>query len=259
MIDIHCHIVPNVDDGPKNIDEAIEMAKIAQNEGIKTIINTSHYNTSYSDEKNKDLLFKILDFNQQLKNNNIDIEIATGNEIYLNNILIKTFSKDEIFTMNNSRYILVEFSYDESIYTICNILYELKLKGYKPIIAHTERYSEIQENPEKVEDIIKEGAFIQVNASSVLKKQIPLHHKITHKLLKNNHVHFIATDAHGPTVRRPLIKEAYDYVSKKYGKIFADNLFIENPSRVLNDEDIILENMPIANTSIFKSLFGNKK
>ncbi|HSQ87831.1 tyrosine-protein phosphatase [Romboutsia sp.] len=240
MIDIHCHILPGVDDGSKDLNDSLEMARIAQREGIKTIINTSHYHPDFDYAVGEKLLEELVSFNKALRENDIDIEVLIGNELYYSDNLLEYMDKKEFYTLNNSKYILIEFAPNRFPKNLCDVVYELKIRGYIPILAHVERYHEIQENPKLIQEAIKEGALIQVNVSSVLGKGPSSANKSCEALLRHNMVHFIGTDAHGSDKRRPLIKEAYEYVFKKYGEDRANRLFLDNPSSVINNEDIIL-------------------
>ena len=241
MIDIHCHIVPNIDDGAKNINDALEMAKIAYSEGIRKIINTSHYHPSFDYKKGKELSHSINNFNYILKQNNIDIEVCIGNELYYSEDIIQIIEEREFYTLNNSRYLLIEFPPMNFPKNILDILYEIKIRGYIPILAHVERYRYIHENINLIYDCINEGALIQVNSSSIMGKNGSEIKKVSNLLLDNNMIHFIATDAHSSTRRRPIIKETYDYVVKKYGDKKAETLFIQNPSKVIENEEIYIE------------------
>ena len=241
MIDIHCHIVPNIDDGAKNLDDALEMAKIAYNQGIRKIINTSHYHPNFSYIKGKELLSRVKEFNNILKLNNIDIEVFIGNELYYSEDIIEIIEQKEFYSLNNSRYLLIEFSPLNFPKNILDIIYEIKIRGYIPILAHVERYKKVQENVNLIYECINEGALIQVNSSSIIGKNGNEIKKVSDILLYNNMIHFIATDAHSSTRRRPIIKETYNYVVKKYGEKKAQTLFIQNPSKVINNEEIYIE------------------
>lgn len=238
MIDIHCHILPDIDDGSKSIEESIEMAKIAQSEGIKCIVNTSHYHPSFEFEKGQEILNRLNDFKIILKKNNIELDILIGNELYYTPDLIEELDDLDFYTMNNSRYVLIEFPPTNFPKNIDDIVYEIKLKGYTPLLAHVERYIEVQENPNLIYNCIKEGAIIQINASSVLGKKGKELKKVCEILLDNNMVHVIGTDAHSSTRRRPLIKEAYDYISEEYDENYANDLFFNNCSLIINDKEI---------------------
>lgn len=257
MIDIHCHILPNVDDGSDSIEESIKMAKIAQSEGIKKIINTSHYHPDFK-YKNGEELNNILNlFNQTLKKENIDIDVFLGNEIYFTEDLLDGFEKMDFCSLNGSRYILVEFSPVNFPKNLVDVVYELRLKNYIPILAHVERYPKIQENPNIIFDCISEGALIQINASSVVGNNGRSSERISKILLDNNMVHFVATDAHSSTSRKPLIKEAYNYIEDKYGDECAKSIFLYNQENVLKNKDIhILEPIKYeGDRGFFKRLF----
>ncbi|MGL4911242.1 MAG: tyrosine-protein phosphatase [Romboutsia sp.] len=261
MIDIHCHILPGIDDGSKDLNESLQMAKIAQKEGIKKIVNTSHYNPNFDYIMGEMLLDNLKKLNDKLKEENIDIEVLIGNELYYNDNLLEDMDKKNFYSLNNSKYILVEFSPTMFPKNLCEVIYELKIRGYTPILAHIERYKEVQENPKIVKDAIEEGALIQVNASSVLGKGPSSFSKTCEMLLRHNKVHFIATDAHGSDRRRPLIKDAYDYIKDTYGEVRANRLFLENPNRVINNEDIEIyeeESKKTPKKSFFSKLFKIK-
>ena len=242
MIDIHCHILPNVDDGSESLEESIEMAKIAESEGITKIVNTSHCHFDFKYKKGNELKLELEKFNQALKEENINIEVLLGNELYYTRDLIERFNELDFFSMNNSKYILMEFSPINFPKNIEDVIYEIKIRGYIPIIAHAERYKQVQEDVNIVLDCIKEGALIQVNASSILGKNGEKAEDTSKKLLDNNMVHFVATDAHSSNRRRPLIKDSYNYILKNYGKEVSEKLFIENPTAVIENRDISILN-----------------
>ena len=242
MIDIHCHILPNVDDGSESLEESITMAKIAESEGITKIVNTSHCHFDFKYKKGNELKLELEKFNQALKEENINIEVLLGNELYYTSDLIERFDELDFFSMNNSKYILMEFSPINFPKNIEDVIYEIKIRGYIPIIAHAERYKQVQEDVNIVLDCIKEGALIQVNSSSILGKNGEKAEDTSKKLLDNNMVHFVATDAHSSNRRRPLIKDSYNYILKNYGKEVSEKLFIENPTAVIENRDISILN-----------------
>ena len=242
MIDIHCHILPNVDDGSESLEESIAMAKIAESEGITKIVNTSHCHFDFKYKKGNELKLELEKFNQALKEENINIEVLLGNELYYTSDLIERFNELDFFSMNNSKYILMEFSPINFPKNIEDVIYEIKIRGYIPIIAHAERYKQVQEDVNIMLDCIKEGALIQVNASSILGKNGEKAEDTSKKLLDNNMVHFVATDAHSSNRRRPLIKDSYNYILKNYGKEVSEKLFIENPTAVIENRDISILN-----------------
>ncbi|MGL5717463.1 MAG: tyrosine-protein phosphatase [Paraclostridium sp.] len=241
MIDIHCHILPGVDDGSTGLSESIEMAKIASSEGIKKIVNTSHYHFDFKYKKGNELKSILNEFNKVLKDENINIEVILGNELYYTEDLIGKLDELDFFTINDSRYLLIEFSPINLPKNLEDVVYEIRLKKYIPILAHVERYKDIQDNPNLIYDLIKEGALIQVNASSILGKNGKEAKEVSEILIRNDMVHFIGTDAHSSTKRRPLLKEAYMYIKDNYSEEKADLLFKTNAGLVIENLDINIE------------------
>ncbi|MGL5694711.1 MAG: tyrosine-protein phosphatase, partial [Peptostreptococcaceae bacterium] len=178
-----------------------------------------------------------------------------GNELYYSNEIIEELRTLDFYTLNNSKYLLIEFSPMNLPKNLADVVYEIKLKGYIPVLAHVERYNTVIENPNVIYDCIKEGALIQVNASSILGKHGKEIKKTTEILLDNNMVHIVASDAHGSERRRPQLKEAYEYVKSNYSKEVANTLFKHNQSLIIANEDIII---PIASRYEEKRGFFSK-
>lgn len=258
MIDIHCHMLPNVDDGAKSMHEAISMAIIAKEQGIKKIIMTPHYHPEFRSLKGKELQDIYEEFKEKLKENKIDIDVYLGNEIYFTSDLLDNISELDFFSLNNSRYILLEFPPTKFPSNLCSIIYELKLKGFIPILAHVERYLKVYEDPELIYDCINTGAVIQINSSSLMGKNGKELQKLCNLLLDRKMVHLVASDAHSSQRRRPLLKDSYHYIEKRYSKKTADDLFINNGQLILDNKEIILEQpleKPMSKKSIFKRIF----
>lgn len=147
MIDIHCHILPGIDDGPKTIEESILMAKEAVNQGINTIIATPHHrNNSYVNEK-ESILRIVREFNEILQNEQIPLEILPGQETRIFGEILEDYKKEEILTLNNSNYLFIEFPTSTVPRYAERLLYDIQLEGLIPIIVHPERNKEILENP----------------------------------------------------------------------------------------------------------------
>lgn len=258
MIDIHCHILPEVDDGSRSLKESIEMALIAKEQGIKKIVNTSHYHPDFRYKKGAELLKELNDFNNVLKENKIDIEVVIGNEIYYTKDLIKQIDDLDFYTLNNSRYILIELPPTNFPSDLCNIVYELKEKNYVPVFAHVERYREVQENPELIYDVINAGAIIQINSHSILGKSGKELQRTCNTLISRNMVHVVGTDAHSSRRRTPIFLDAYKYVCETYSKEVADNLFIKNSNAIIHDEDLNISRPykeEVKKKGFFKRLF----
>lgn len=233
MIDIHCHVLPGVDDGSSRMEESIDMAKLYIENGINKVIATPHFiegTDSTTFDKNKVVLKNL---RNTLKNERIDLEVYLGNEIYITPNTLKHIKEKKAATLNETRYVLVEMPmFDVPMY-MENIIYELCLKGYIPIIAHPERNAKIQENPNILYSFIMGGALAQLNLPS-LEGIYGEKSKITGELLLNhNMIHFTGTDAHSPRVRSPKIKKSLEIL-----KTIVDNETFEKITS-LNGEALI--------------------
>ena len=133
------------------------------------------------------------------------------------------------------------FPQADSFERVINLCELLKQKGFIPVLAHVERYIKIHDDPEIIYDCIKTGAIIQINSSSLIGKQGKEIQRFCNLLIGRNMVHLVATDAHGSQRRRPIMKDAYQYIEKKYSKEIADNLFINNAQCILDNKEIIIE------------------
>ena len=216
MFDIHCHILPGVDDGAKDIDVSKGLIKQEIDNGVKYICLTPHQN---SRNLNKEGLIEV--FNNLKKEIGDEINLFLGCELYYYDSMIRDLKDGKILTMNNSKYVLVEFSTRLET-PISDILYDIKVNGYIPIIAHIERYSYLTL---KDYDEISKYALIQVNSKSLSDKYYKKQMKY---LFKNKLVSFIASDCHNLDRRCCDFTEAKKIISKKYKDQY-DKLFNNLP------------------------------
>lgn len=228
MIDIHTHLLFGVDDGVKTIEKSIEALKKAEEVGFNTIILTPHYieGTSY-DNLHSTNLIKFNELVKESKKNNINIKLLLGCEIYSKGGITSKIITGEISTLGSSKYILVEFPTFETLREIETSIHNIKIAGYIPIIAHIERYTNIYDNIEAVDELIKMGAIIQVNAYSFLKKYGTNSYKIAKKLLKQDKIDILSTDAHHISQYSELYKVEKKINKLKKGsfnKLFKDNI-----------------------------------
>lgn len=235
-IDIHCHIMPGVDDGSPDMETSLKMLQISERNGIEQVILTPHHKPMHhnvSPEHNR-LYCERLQENADKAG--IHIHLYSGNEIYYSDETQRELEKGKICTLAGSDYVLVEFHPTNPYKAIHNAIYQVQAAGYIPIIAHIERYSDIVSHASYVEDLISMGCLVQVNASSVMGKYgFGISH-FTKKLLKNRLVHFVATDAHDNLKRAPEILDCRNYVAKKYGQGYSDKVFYNNPMSVIQNE-----------------------
>ena len=228
MIDIHTHLIPKIDDGSPDMDASIKLVREMVNIGITDAICTPHFRKPYNETPE----VTIERFNQlkaAVSAENLPIKLYLGQEIYCKPGEYKKLISDEnVLPMNGSKFILLEFDFE--VYAdIADIVYEVKAMGYKPIVAHIERYSYMTD--EDVYEIKKVGGLIQVNASSVIGSVGRRIKKTVKKLYKNGFVDFVASDIH--VGRNNDMLKAYEYVRKKFGEDAAEVTFNQNAKRIL--------------------------
>jgi protein-tyrosine phosphatase len=223
MIDIHCHILPGIDDGAKDIDTAICMARFAYENGTSIIIATSHFGYGYYENNFLYVSDKVEKLSNILKANGIEIELKPGQEIFLDEHMLEYYKSSTVRGLNGSRYLLLELPMDKLPHYALDSIYELRLLGAEVIIAHPERYMYVINKPSIINDFIKEGCFFQINAGSIMGKRGRAIKKTSEILIKHNICQFIATDAHGIGKRRPDLKSAYKRIKQDLKVTIAEN------------------------------------
>ena len=237
IYDIHCHVLPRVDDGASSTENAQRMLRIASKEKTNVIVATPHFSceTEQSQtERVKEKYRLVSEWWKEMKPNH---EMYLGNELYYGEGIIEALEEGRALTMNGTRYVLVEFpTYAEYSYiyrAVQNFLYA----DYIPIIAHVERYDSLRKKS-NVEELVDLGAYLQVNASTVTGKHGFFTKLFVMNLMKQNLIHFIGTDAHGTKERRPEMRACVEYMVKKLGKKKARQILEKNPMAMLKGEEI---------------------
>ena len=234
-IDIHSHILPGVDDGSESIDETIRMLHIAASEGIRTIIATPHYMVGGHNKDASDLM----DIRDQVQSEAYKIDkgfkILLGNELYYSQSIIDDLSSGKALTLAVSRYILVEFSYAIDYRIIRRGINDFICNGYIPILAHIERYHSLYKKPDKINELVEMGSYIQINGDSLIGGFLDSEAAYNRKLLNNDLVHFIASDSHNDKTRAPMMRKSIDYLRKKCDMSKLNKITLMNPSKILED------------------------
>jgi protein-tyrosine phosphatase len=226
MVDIHCHILPGIDDGAKSMEISIQMAEIAIADGITHVIATPHSNAEYTFRPEL-----VLQLRNELQSKvEGRLQLATGCDFHLSyeNLADIQINRTK-YTLNQQNYLLVEFADFAIPPNIDDTLHSLHLLGLHPIITHPERNGLIRHQPEKLWRWMRQGCYVQVTAQSLLGRFGKDTAKILLDWLDNDRIHFVASDAHSVTGRPLKLREAYDLVAKRRGAEIADALFTHNP------------------------------
>lgn len=233
MIDIHCHILPHLDDGPSTLDTALHMAAIAAGDGIRSIIATPHTDGFRVDATRVHKAVGRL--NDALQKNDIEVEIITGYEI-------PSFLLDRLaltHTLAQSRYVLLEFPHTHLPADAQITISTVRGLGLYPIIAHPERNPDVIVSPNRLRELVAAGALVQLTAASVVGAIDLEVERCSHYLLQNHLAHFIATDSHSPSFRRPVLQEARRTAVRLVGAEKADNLVHANGLHILRNKRIV--------------------
>ncbi|MBM7661735.1 protein-tyrosine phosphatase [Bacillus mesophilus] len=240
MIDIHCHILSGLDDGPKDITQSLHMAKIAVAEGITKIVATPHFNQHYENEK-KTIVQDVHRLNDALQENKIPLQILPGQEPRIYGEILEDYEQEKILTINDSgKYLFIELPSNHVPAYTESLLFDIQMKEITPIIVHPERNQQIIENPDILYNLVKKGALSQVTASSItgdLGKKIK---KFSLQLVENQLTHFIASDAHNDTSRPFRLRAAYGAVQKEFG-LDTVYLFQENAEILVEGNNVYKE------------------
>ncbi len=241
MIDLHSHILYGIDDGSKNKEMTLEMLKIAQNDGIRSIVATPHY-ISGANKYDKEILNnQFIEAISLIKNNNINIDLKLGNELFLDEFIVDNLKKGKCNTIEGTKYVLIELPMiGIPIYTE-NVICDLISSRYKPILVHPERYIEIQEDPNILIKYIELGCVTQINSTSINGIGGKKVQETSKLIIENNMGHLVASDSHSNRTRSPKLKEVYEIVTSWIGKEKANKIFFENPKKILKDEDLDVE------------------
>ncbi|MGB7604375.1 MAG: CpsB/CapC family capsule biosynthesis tyrosine phosphatase [Lutisporaceae bacterium] len=258
LVDLHCHILPSIDDGAKDLDISIDMCRIAEQDGIDCIIATPHFIHGAINNNSKIVKQKVEKLNNTLKKKKVNINIYPGCEAFISPELPRLVREKQVCTLNDTQYILIELPMESVPDYTADIIYQLRLDGYTPIIAHPERNTVISETPDVLIDLINRGALTQINSSSInglFGKGIM---ETSLLLLKNKMIHLLASDAHTAGGRSPKLSRAMSIIEHEVGYETLQSIIKHNQA-VLKGENIEIEE-PIILKSINESKFlGNFK
>jgi protein-tyrosine phosphatase len=240
MYDIHCHILPQIDDGPSSIEKSLDMCRFAACQGIKAIVATPHY--MYNNTMPFEMILPRISFlNQKLIDEDIELSILPGMEVPLFPDLVELYLKGNIMTLNLKNYLLIELPLN-GIFPIYmyDVLFKLQLKGIKPVIAHPERCEIIIKEPDTAYSLVGSGCLMQINSGSIKGMFGRKVKKTALFLLKHGMAHVVASDNHPQYGRMSSLKESYNTIIKRFGEKLAYDLFIDNPNKIISGQEVYI-------------------
>lgn len=255
MIDIHSHLLYGIDDGSKNLDMSIDIAKIYVDNGITSVICTPHFIEGEVAIFVPELTERVEALQVELNRRGISLNIYPGHELFLSPDTVSLIQDKKVSTLNNSRYLLLEFPMRTfPVYTE-DVIYQLRIAGYTPIIAHPERYQPINDNPNLLSEFIHLGALTQLNLPSLEGRYGKQVQKTATSLIKHGMIHFVASDAHSSGKRSPDVRVGLKYLSKIVSKQNFICLTSGNAKKVIRNEDINVPKPQIIKKSFIDRFF----
>ena len=243
MVDLHHHLLPGLDDGSPELAVSVEMARIAEAEGITHIVCTPHASSRYTFDPDLNAV-RLAELRTALDQAGIRVALGLGCDFHVSyDNLQDALANPTRYAVNGHEYLLVELADYSIAPNMQEAFYELRLGGLTPILTHPERNPTLQRDPDRLIPWMRDGLLCQVTAGSVTGDMGKTAQKFAHRLLEKRWVHFLATDAHNTTSRPPKMRKAYEIVSRKYGEAYADMLCLQNPLSVFEGRPIAEHDM----------------
>ena len=232
LTDIHSHILPEIDDGSESLEKSLAMIAEEISQGVKNIFCTPHYRIPYTKEKEETKrIFN--EFNEKVKEKNLPVNLYLGQEIAVNENTLSMLKSGRLLTLKDGKYALLEFSLTKKTMDVSETVHEFVVEGFKPIVAHIERYPYL--TIDDAYDVKRGGGLIQINADAAMEVGKIFGGAYIKKLIEENLVDFVASDYH--YCRKNNMKEAYHAVTKRYGEEVAEKLFFMNAEKILKNRD----------------------
>lgn len=234
-IDIHCHLIPGVDDGADSLETAVRLLEIEYKDGVRQIVLTPHYRRGMFECPMEQIHQQFARLQQEAAHHFPDMRLFLGCEFHVSQDMVNMLDQKLRPTMAGTHYVLAEFSGASPWREIRERVYSLRSHGYRPILAHVERCQAFREDPYRLEELRRLGAVIQVNAQSLIGEDGFFAKQFCKKLVKEDLIDVVGSDAHNLTRRRPELKKAALYLEKQRGTKYKEKILVENPGRILQD------------------------
>ncbi|MFP3768179.1 capsular polysaccharide biosynthesis protein Cps4B [Streptococcus sp. TATVAM-FAB35] len=243
MIDIHSHIVFDVDDGPSTIEESLALIGESYRQGVRTIVSTSHRRRDLFKTSEEKIFANFKQVKEAAEAKYDDLTILYGGELYYNNALLDKLEHHKVPRMADTQFALIEFSMTTPWKEIHEAVNKVLMLGVTPIIAHIERYNALENQEDRVRELINMGCYTQINSVHVLKSRLfgdkyRVFKKRARYFLEKNLVHIVSSDMHNLGYRPPYMDQAREIITKDFGEKCAYDLFEGNAKTLLENKDL---------------------
>lgn len=237
IVDLHCHIMPYVDDGAADTDEALELLRSERDQGVTELCLTPHLRHGMFHSTDEKIITGFERLKDEALEAGLKLRMHLSREYYFDADFLKRLDAGDVIPMGPHKALLLEFSYNTPAETLLKASRRVQEAGYLPLFAHVERYGAIMEDTALAKQLYKGGTLIQMNASSLLGLEGWRQKHTAKQLLKQKSVHVIASDAHDSDLRTPNLKRCADYLERKVGAEAAELLLSINPRAILCGSD----------------------
>jgi protein-tyrosine phosphatase len=235
MIDLHTHILPGVDDGAVDLSTALDMARMAVDDGIQVMACTPHFMPGMYDNQSHDILRRVAEFSARLDDANIALKVVAGCDAHIRPDFMECLREGKILTLNDSRYVLFEPPHNIAPQRLEELLFNIVASNYVPILTHPERLKWIEQQFSIFEELFKLGVWMQITAGSLTGRFGARPKYWAQKMLAQGMVHILASDAHNLKSRPPILSEAFEIAKQEVGLDEANNLVLVRPVNILDD------------------------
>lgn len=238
MVDLHCHLLPGVDDGSKNMEMSLRLAREAvANEVTHALLTPHHMNGHYVNHK-QDVIRRTVEFQEQLRQYNIPLTVFPGQEVRINGHLLDALDNDDIlFADTGNRYLMLEFPDDDVPHYTGQMIFNLQRRGIIPVIVHPERNTKIMAEPNLIYQLLEKGCLSQITASSYVGTFGKKVENFSRQLIQAGQVYVFASDAHNLPGRKYEMHQAFEKLQHEFSQKLADR-YQQNARSIINGESI---------------------
>ena len=244
MIDVHCHMLPAIDDGARDLSMALQMAEMAVADGISRTVCTPHIYPGLFENTHESIRQATADFQQELKTAGIALQVSYGADVQVVPSLVQGLQSKALPTINGSRYFLFEPPHHVSMPRLADLIHAALLAGYVPVITHPERLSYIEDDYDLFIKAARQGAWLQLTGGSLLGVFGSRVQRVAERFMEDGVIHLLASDGHNLKNRSPVLTEARKAAAQIVGDEEANLLVQARPLAIINNEDAATTALP---------------
>lgn len=245
MVDLHCHLLPGIDDGSKSMEVSLRLAREATENGVTHALLTPHHMNGHYVNHKQDVIRRTKEFQNQLRKHNIPLTVFPGQEVRINGHLLDALDRDDIlFADTGNRYLMLEFPDDDVPHYTNQMIFDLQQRGIIPVIVHPERNTKIMAEPDLIYQLLEKGCLSQITASSYVGTFGKKVENFSRQLIETGQCYVFASDAHNLPKRKYEMRQAFEKLQLEFGQGLVEQ-YQQNARSIINGESVPLSNLQI--------------